>query len=322
MQNDSTPSSRGGAVAAWLAQIRANFLLLAVLLVALGAALAAQDLQKGGREFDVVRALLVLIGTLAAHVSVNLFNEYSDYKTQIDFQTERTPFSGGSGMLVSGRTSPRAVQGLAWAMLFVALLVALYFAFTAHWIIMAIAGVGAFAIVGYTGFLARILLGEIAAGLTLGTLVVLGSYIALTALPEMEFALLLDPRILWLSIPPGMLTGLLLLLNEIPDADADRAGGRRHLVIAFGKRGAAYLYGLGLAGVYGIIALLPPAGLADWLVYIALAPAPLAVKVCIDAVRHAHDTPRLTPALGLNVLVVLGTDAMLALYVMLELAGL
>jgi len=43
--------------------------------------------------------LLVLIGAISAHISVNAFNEYFDYKSGLDEKTQRTPFSGGSGRL-------------------------------------------------------------------------------------------------------------------------------------------------------------------------------------------------------------------------------
>ena len=86
------------SIKAWAAQFRANFLMLAVFLVAIGLVYAAKYQISG--HFDVFHAILVLIGTVSAHISVNLFNEYSDYQTKIDFNTERTPLNGGSGMMV------------------------------------------------------------------------------------------------------------------------------------------------------------------------------------------------------------------------------
>ena len=52
--------------------------------------------------------LLLVIGVVLAHVSVNLFNEISDYKSKIDENTVRTPFSGGSGMLQVGANHGRS----------------------------------------------------------------------------------------------------------------------------------------------------------------------------------------------------------------------
>ena len=50
-------------------------------------------------EINWFHFVLVLIGALAAHISVNAFNEYFDFKSGLDATTSRTPFSGGSGRL-------------------------------------------------------------------------------------------------------------------------------------------------------------------------------------------------------------------------------
>ena len=38
-------------------------------------------------------------GRRGAHLAVNMLNEYFDFKSGLDFKTQRTPFSGGSGTL-------------------------------------------------------------------------------------------------------------------------------------------------------------------------------------------------------------------------------
>ena len=86
----------------WLAQIRAPFLILSVFLVLIGLALSIKYPLQIVADFSYFHAILLVIGVVSAHISVNLFNEYSDYFTQIDFKTNRTPFSGGSGMMISG----------------------------------------------------------------------------------------------------------------------------------------------------------------------------------------------------------------------------
>src|SRR5512133_24226 len=92
----------------WLNQVRANFLVLAVLLVLIGIALSFKYLPLN-HNIRLMDMLLIVLGTVLAHASVNLFNEYSDHLTGIDKNTKRTPFSGGSGMMVSGLTKPSAV---------------------------------------------------------------------------------------------------------------------------------------------------------------------------------------------------------------------
>ncbi|MGR9073580.1 MAG: hypothetical protein ACU833_11000 [Gammaproteobacteria bacterium] len=34
------------------------------------------------------------------HASIKLFNEYEDFGSKLDFLTQRTPFTGGSGTLI------------------------------------------------------------------------------------------------------------------------------------------------------------------------------------------------------------------------------
>ena len=85
---------------------------------------------------------------------------------------------------------------------------------------------GGLAIRFYTPFFAKWLVGELISGLCLGTFVVMGTYMALTGQLNI-------PTII-ISIPPGILTTLLLLLNEFPDADADKMGGRYHLIYVGG----------------------------------------------------------------------------------------
>lgn len=45
--------------------------------------------------FQLSYAVLAFIGLLLAHISVNVFNDYFDYRSGIDLETKRTLFSGG-----------------------------------------------------------------------------------------------------------------------------------------------------------------------------------------------------------------------------------
>lgn len=299
----------------WIAQTRANFLVLAVFLTAIGLAFAAKfDTETA---FNWLHAILIMAGAISAHISVNLFNEYSDFQTRIDFSTQRTPFSGGSGMLTEGRTKPLHVKIAAWLTLLFSAAIGVYFSIVAHYSIIIIALIGAIAITLYTPLLSRLLLGEIFSGLALGSLVIIGAYIAMTAEPGTPLADLVPIEVLLVSIPPGILTALLLLLNEFPDAEADKAGGRRHLVIIFGKKRAAWFYAANMLALFTIIILLPIFGVASYWLYLALLPVPLAIKASAIAIKHGSDLPKLIPALGMNVLVVLGTDLMIAIYVII-----
>ncbi len=284
----------------WAMQVRAPFLLLAVLLVAIGGAVAWHD-----GIFHLGRFLLCLIGIVSAHASVNLFNEVSDFKTGIDRNTRRTPFSGGSGNLPSGATSHRSVLTAAILTLALSAVIGLYLTIAAGWLVALFAVIGGVTIVVYTPLLAKWGIGEAAAGLSLGSLVVAGTYYAMIGT--------LTPRVLLLSVPPGILTALLLLLNEYPDVAADREGGRRHLVIRLGYRGASMVYAVSLALSYVILIAGVAARLFPLPALLACLTIPLSIIVSRDAFRSGEDFKYLIPMLGKNVMIVLGTDLLLAL---------
>jgi 1,4-dihydroxy-2-naphthoate octaprenyltransferase len=284
----------------WTAQIRAPFLLLAIMLVLISGALA-----HDAGQFDVLRFTLCLVGAVLIHASVNLFNELSDFRTGIDSRTTRTPFSGGSGNLQAGLTSPGAVRMAAWGTLTVSGIIGLYLSIEGGWLLVAIILVGGSTTVFYTSHLAKIAMGELFAGMCLGSMVVVGAYLAITGD--------VTSTVLLVSVPPGILTSLLLFLNEFPDLEADRSGGRRHLLILLGRRVSARVYAAGLIACYvfilagALMSRFPP------MILITLLTVPLAVKAASTTLKHHDSFERMIPAQGANVGVVLGTDLLIAL---------
>jgi 1,4-dihydroxy-2-naphthoate octaprenyltransferase len=284
----------------WFRQVRGPFLVLAVALALLGVATA-----RWHGFVHLGHSLLLGLGVVLAHTAVNLFNELSDHATGIDAHTARTPFSGGSGMLQAGLTTPRQVTIAAYGALLAAGAIGLYFVWISGWPILALMACGALAIRFYTSHLARWGVGELVSGLTLGSLAVIGSHYALTSFMTAD--------ILYISAPPGILTALLLFLNEFPDAEADRRGGRRHLVILLGTKRSAVLYAVGALLVFVLIAAAPLLLNIPHAVWIALAALPLGLAAALRVLKY-HDAPaRLVPAQGLNVALVIVTDLLLAL---------
>jgi len=295
----------------WLKQTRANFLFLAIFLNAIGIGLAYKYLPEG-MHLQIIDIVLVVVGTIVAHVSVNLFNEYSDFKTGIDFNTNRSPFNGGSGMLVQGLTNPTAVLVAAIGTLLFSLAIGIYYSVTSHWFLFVIIGIGTVSIVGYTDVLAKYLMGELFAGISLGSLVVIGTFVALTGSYSVSMLNLIPIEVWLLSIPPGILTALLLFLNEFPDLEADKQGGRNHLLIRFGRNIGAYIYTAGALITYIIIILLPLVGISSYWIYIALLPLPLVFVNIRTTLKYNSDIAKLIPALGGNVIAILVTDLLLA----------
>ena len=244
---------------------RLPFLLLTPVCVLLGAALAF----SAGSSINVPLLMLVLSGAIFAHISVNTLNEYSDYRSGLDFNTQRTPFSGGSGALPE---SPERANAVLLAGIVSLLAVIVIGGFLINQLGLKIAPIGVagiLLIVFYTGLINRIpLLCLIAPGLGFGVLMVIGTQLVLhgSVTPATGFAVIL----------PFMLINNLLLLNQFPDIEADRKVGRQHYPIVRGIRFSSWLYAL--AAMCGFVSIIGgvTAGTLPTLAFIALIPLPLA----------------------------------------------
>jgi 1,4-dihydroxy-2-naphthoate octaprenyltransferase len=284
----------------WLLETRPQFLLLSVVLVLLG---TAMSFHQG--HIDWLKFILATLGLVLAHASVNILNDYFDYKSGIDLETTQTPFSGGSGILPQGLMEPKDAYRFGVGCLLAALLIGVYLTVVSGWQLLPLVIVGGVVIYFYTSYLTKWLAGEIWAGLGLGTLPVLGAYFVQAGSYSTEA--------LVASLAPGFLTANLLLLNEFPDFDADKKGGRYQIVIALGKRRACHLYAGLMAMTYLCIVAAVACKLAPPLTLIALLSAPFALKAISTTYRHHDDLDKMIPALGANVITVLSTDALLAL---------
>jgi 1,4-dihydroxy-2-naphthoate octaprenyltransferase len=278
---------------------RAQFLLLSVTLVAVGAAASAWE-----GDFSWLRTVVALVGLAGLHIAVNAFNEVSDFRTGIDLATVRTPFSGGSGILPSGALTPRAGLLLGSGGALIGLAAGLWFLSLVGWKLLPILFLGAVSTLGYTQLLARAYLGELFAGLGLGALPVVGAAMVQDGR--------LGPAALAAALPAFCMTLNLLLLNEFPDEAADRAGGRKNLIVLLGRRGAAFVYAVMAVIVPAtVVAAVVGGSLPAWALLGAL-PSLLVVRPVAWALRRPEsEVP--VPALAANVAWNLATNASLAL---------
>ena len=277
---------------------RAPFLLLPPTLIAAGSAAAAHD-----SRFVWVHALAALVGLVALHAAVNALNEASDFATGIDLHTTRTPFSGGSGTLPTGLAGRGTAIAVGIAGSAVGLIVGLGFLRLYGWPFVPFMVLGAIAVLAYTPGLTRLGIGELFAGLGLGALPVLGAAFVHEGR--------IGPAAVAASIPALLMTFNLLFLNEFPDEVADRAGGRRHLVITLGRRVAARVYALAALGVPAAIAVAVACGALPPLCLLAMVPSALLARPLGWAFAHPEE-PVPVPALGANVIWNLATNVVMA----------
>lgn len=278
---------------------RAPFLLLPPTLVASGAAAAAWD-----GAFSWARTLLAVIGLVALHMAVNILNEWSDMRTGIDLETKRTPFSGGSGTLPARGMGSKTALIYGLVCCGVGLAIGLWFLWKVGWSLLPFMLAGAVAVLTYTDVLARIGVGEIAAGFGLGAGPVIGAALVQGGGWSDAAAAV--------SIPAFFMTFNLLFLNEFPDEEADRRGGRRNIVILLGRKNAARIYILvGLATPVALIAAVV-LGVLPALCLIAALPSLLLAKPLQWAVSDASK-PVPIAALGANVVWNLATNTLVAL---------
>lgn len=288
--------------AAVLRASRPNFLILAPLCVGLGFAVVWQQ----GQEPALLHTLLVFLGAILAHAAVNLLNEYDDFRSGLDMITRRTPFSGGSGALPEAPSAARRVLIAGAGTLSVVIAIGLYFLWLRGLPMLVLGAAGIVLVVTYTRWITRSpIICLLAPGIGFGPVMVLGSVLALGGK--------LDTPALLAALVALLLVSELLLINQIPDAEADRQVGRRHLVITLGPQKAARLVALLLLASFAIILggvvvmALPTSAL--------MALAPLAPALWISRrLPHSLACPEdLNRILGINVAVLLATLALLAI---------
>ncbi len=249
---------------------------------------------------------LALIGAVCAHISVNAFNEYFDFKSGLDARTQRTPFSGGSGTLPSQAEMANPTLIMAWVTLGITALSGLYFVVVRGPAILPLGILGLALLYAYTPLVTRNpLLCLIAPGLGFGPLMVMSVHFALTGVYSWTAFIA--------SLVPFFLVSNLLLLNQFPDVEPDRSIGRRHIVVLFGRRTASLVYNLFLLLAYLTIVLSVVFGLLPMLSLVGLLTAVIAIPAGLRAFRHAENIPQLIPAMGMNVLINLLTPTLIGI---------
>jgi 1,4-dihydroxy-2-naphthoate polyprenyltransferase len=265
----------------WLAGTRPRTLPAAVVPVLIGSGVAA-----GYGKFSLWRAALALLVALALQIGVNFANDYSDGVRGSDSAERRV---GPMRLVGSGLASPGQVKRAAFGCFIVACCAGLALAaVTTWWLVLG----GALAVLaawfytggsrpyGYRG------LGEVSVFVFFGVAAVAG-----TAFVQMG-------RLSWLglaaSIPAGLLSCALLMVNNLRDIRSDGESGKRTLAVRIGDARSRSVYLLFLLVPFALAALIAFVRPFSLLILLAL---PLTLAP-VRSVRGGASGPALITTLG------------------------
>jgi 1,4-dihydroxy-2-naphthoate octaprenyltransferase len=276
------------ALAFWIRASRAPFLTASLFSVVLGAAVARWD----GHVPSGSLLWLTMIGVACAHLGVNLANDYADHIMGSDTVNRyRSPFNGGSGVIQAGLATPRQVLRAAILCTVAAAATGAWLAAVRGPVIWVLMLAGFVLGVGYSADplkLMRTGWGEAVAGLCCGPLVAFGSYFVLAGE--------VSASVLWPSLPCGILVSAILVINEVPDYEADLSVHKTNLVVRYGRRAGVRLHGSLLVLTYALIALFPLLGRMPWQASVAALTVPLAWHAVKAAMRRVDEPAALAPA--------------------------
>lgn len=182
--------------------------------------------------FDLPLALATLLGAIAIQIATNFFNDAIDARKGAD--TERR--LGPVRVTASGMMSPRSVMRIAAGFLGVALVCGV-FLYQARGLPIVLIGIPSlFLAYGYTGGpfpLAYRGMGELFVILFFGLVAVTGTVFIQTGLWPREALLL--------GVQTGLLSAVLISINNFRDREEDASTGKRTFAVRFGPKPAAAL---------------------------------------------------------------------------------
>jgi 1,4-dihydroxy-2-naphthoate polyprenyltransferase len=287
---DALSAERGTPVkpklsSGWLAlrATRLPFLSATVVPVLLGIMIAA-----AGGAFDLVSALLTIVGASFIQLGLNVANDVFDtVQGADDANVTPTKYSGGSRVIQYGLLSLRQMATLAALFYGVGGAIGLLLLATRGSPALLVIGlVGIVVSIGYTAAPLKLVyrgLGEVAVAVGFGPLMLLGAYVVQT-----RGALSWEPVIA--SIPIALLVALILYVNEIPDRRGDAQAGKRTLPVRLSREAIIRGYDVAVAIAYAVVVGGALAGFLPLTALLVLLTLPLARRVH-DGLRPNYDNP-------------------------------
>ena len=249
----------------WFRAIRIKFLLASVIAVTNGIAISY---WKTG-DIDLGYALLTYFGIMCLHISVDLLNDYSDFKRGIDTNTKRTKYSGGTGVIPENLINSRVIYCAGIVFLILGGLTGLYFVTIKGILILILLTFAIISIYFYSTTVVNIGLGETLVAVK-GAMIVIGSSYVQSGI--------IDNSVVFLGIIIGLLSSIVLFIASIPDYTADKSKGRRTLIIIFGKDRGIRIYPLLIGSIYFLLGIGIILGYLPFYSIITFISLPFAIK--------------------------------------------
>jgi len=268
----------------WLRVIRIRFLLASVVAVSVGLSISWWQHST----IDIFQAALTMCGVMALHASVDLLNDYWDFKRGIDAKTKRTKMSGGTGVLPEGLLQPTQVYRAGIIFLIIGAVIGSYFVIIYGLIIAVLLGFAVLSIYFYSTKIVDSGLAEVFVAIK-GTMIVLGTYFIQTS------EITITP--IFAGIIVGILSSLVLFITSFPDYEADKSKGRKSLVIAVGKKSATKIFWVFPTVCYILIIMGIIIEIFPILSIITLLTIPLLIKSGILLHKHYDDIEGLVPSM-------------------------
>jgi 1,4-dihydroxy-2-naphthoate octaprenyltransferase len=203
--------------------------------------------------FDIYVFILALLATVCVHAASNVLNDVGDEAIGTDSRNEQRiyPYTGGSRFIQTGILSPYHMARLGITLIVIAALagLALFVEKGPTVITFGLIGIGLGVLYSLGPVkLATLGLGETAVAIAFGVLPVAGA-------AWLQGAAISTPLILF-SIPVSAWVAAILLINEVPDIEADGACGKNTLPVRLGLSSTANLYfAIHLVAVAAIVLL-------------------------------------------------------------------
>jgi len=269
-------------ISVWLRVIRVRFLLASIIAVLVGLALNWSQ----NATIEYFDAILTFAGVLALHASVDLLNDYWDFKRGIDTKTTRTKMSGGTGVLPEGLLKPSSVYRAGVLFLIIGSLIGSYFVITNGILIAIILGFAILSIYFYSTKIVDSGLGEFFVAVK-GSMIVIGTFFIQSGEINIESILA--------GIVIGTLSSLVLFIASFPDHDADKSKGRKTLVIVIGKEKASKIFWIFPLIAYSVIIIGITLSLFPVLSLISLLSFPLIIKSGLGLQKNYNSINDLVP---------------------------